>query len=175
MSLQRSHYTTEEKHACLREMRRERARLVEDARVAYAKGDSAGAEKKFAEVRRLDNIVIMTLKNDPKFAPNGPDELWDFKPIDEEDFMGKSYIHTRTGDKTMLYLTAHKNSAQEMNETLDRLAKLSPFERSVVMAKVEREKAQNLAKAQGDTLKKTGTKTWGEHFCFAPGTPLNPR
>jgi hypothetical protein len=140
-------YTTEQKHQALREMRRKRTRLIEDARVACAEGDAEGVQKKVAEVRRLDDIVISTLKADLKFAPNGPAELWDFKPIDEEDFMDKN---PRAAD----------------------VAKLSPFEQSVVMAKVERAKAQNLAKAeQNERLQKKsgrrGFKDWG--------TPLNPR
>lgn len=57
-------------------------------------------------------------------------------------------------------------------EILTALAKLSPFELSVVMAKVERERAQQLAKAEkADRLAK---KTIRRSFATW-GAPLNPR
>lgn len=161
MNLQRSHCTTEEKHAALCEMRRKRARLVENARVAYAKGDAAGAEKELAEVRRLDSIVTVTLKNDPKFAPNGPDVLWDFKPIDEEDFMGKKHTTKRTEnklmsteDKKLEILTemaklppAELAKLKVLAEHIQEFAKMTPQERARILAKAERAGAQVLAKA----------------------------
>ncbi|MBD8873867.1 hypothetical protein [Rhodanobacter sp. DHB23] len=51
-------------------------------------------------------------------------------------------------------------------EILTELAKLSPFELSAVMAKVEREKANQLAKS----AKKPGRRSFANW-----GTPLNPR
>jgi len=51
-------------------------------------------------------------------------------------------------------------------EILTQLAKLSPFELSVVMAKVEREKANRLAKAAKKPTRRSFAN-WG--------TPLNPR
>lgn len=51
-------------------------------------------------------------------------------------------------------------------EILTELAKLSPFELSVVMAKVEREKANRLAKAAKKTTRRSFAN-WG--------IPLNPR
>lgn len=51
-------------------------------------------------------------------------------------------------------------------ELLTELAKLSPFELSVVMAKVERQKANQLAKG----AKKANRRSFANW-----GTPLNPR
>lgn len=52
-------------------------------------------------------------------------------------------------------------------EILTELAKLSPFELSAVMAKVEREKAKQLAKG----AKKGGRPIFASRW----GTPFNPR
>jgi len=68
-------------------------------------------------------------------------------------------------------MTNQDKKVQQLTE----LAKLSPFELSVLLAKAERMKAQALAKAETQRLKKSGSNNrprgYGPHW----GTPLNLR
>jgi hypothetical protein len=165
MNIERTHFTTAEKQQMLIEGRRKRAALVQVIRAAYARGDIAEAEENMAAVRRTDAAFIGSLKNDPGFAPNGPESLWDFKPIDEEDFMGKNHTTQRTESKTMstedkkieILTEMAKLPPEELAklrvlaEHIQEFAKLTPQERARVLAKAERAGALVLAKAQSSS------------------------
>ena len=139
-----STWAESDRHEAISYARRLREENLAGIRMLMRTGNVKKANELIAATRKLEEAMC-----------------WDGTPIDEEDFLGKHHINTRTENKPMTTQDKKLEILTEMAklppaelaklrvlaEHIGEFSKLSPQQRAVVLAKAERAGALVLAKS----------------------------